>query len=544
MIGGAGAIRPPITVGFGPGGRDRTFVAMDQGTATCAATLVGRVEGAWRLLAATALPAGGDPGIVSALLVDRVQHADPELAAQVGLDRRTGQPPRLESASGPAPVAVILAATEATRLALETEAAAAGWLTLGASAEASDPLVATRLATGAEVTALVVGTLDPAASGEREFAGELVALAAAVVERRPNLVVVLAGAAAGREAAFVPEARIIGVPRPRDEGGDDLRSGLAALRAGPTDTRRGLVAAAGTLAGLLGLRVELLEIGMGGALRVRAAPDAAGGPARVGSAEAPAAALGLVSDDASLDRLDGWATAPVDRARLRDRLAEIRLAPWADLEGEGAILRAAALRVATQRLVEATDAELGGPAPDLLVLAGGAWSAIPAPAALHVVADAVRRPGVLQIALDAARLLGPLGTVRDPEERSRLTRDLLRDGLVPLGTLVVPRGVRGGRAAGHLRLLAGDEPVEMDLAGGTLSLVDLPPGREGVAELSFRSAADLGVRGRRFALATTGGLAGLVVDLRDVPLRLPDRSDERRELLARWERALWPEHDA
>ena len=51
------------------------------------------------------------------------------------------------------------------------------------------------------------------------------------------------------------------------------------------------------------------------------------------------------------------------------------------------------------------------------------------------------------------------------------------------------------------------------------------------------------MRGRRFAIRATGGLAGLVVDLRDIPLRLPERVDERRDLLARWEAALWPERD-
>jgi hypothetical protein len=36
-----------------------------------------------------------------------------------------------------------------------------------------------------------------------------------------------------------------------------------------------------------------------------------------------------------------------------------------------------------------------------------------------------------------------------------------------------------------------------------------------------------------------GGLGGLLVDLRDVPLRLPDRADRRQELLAAWQEALW-----
>ena len=46
-----------------------------------------------------------------------------------------------------------------------------------------------------------------------------------------------------------------------------------------------------------------------------------------------------------------------------------------------------------------------------------------------------------------------------------------------------------------------------------------------MAEFRFRDTVRLGTRGRHFAIPVTGGLGGLVVDLRDVPLRLPDRAD-------------------
>jgi hypothetical protein len=74
--------------------------------------------------------------------------------------------------------------------------------------------------------------------------------------------------------------------------------------------------------------------------------------------------------------------------------------------------------------------------------------------------------------------------------------------------------------------------------------VDLPPGQSGAVELAFRAPVDLGVRGKRFALRATGGLAGFVVDLRDVPLRLPERTEARRDVLGSWEAALWPERDS
>ena len=525
--------------------RRDAFVTLDRGTATCAATVVGRVDRRWRLLAAAAVPAPAVPApdALIELLLDRIRATDPALAADLGLDRRGAIPPVIEAVGGALTHAVVLAATEASRQRLEVDATAAGWRTTGASAERLDPLETMRLATRPDVAALIVGTGDPPAADERDLVAELVALAAGVAARRPGMPVILVGAAAALASEFPPGTEVMAVPRPHGEAAVDLRALLAARRAGPADARQALVAATATLAEVLDLRIELLEVGMSGALRARAEPGPEpGAPARIAALEAPSAILGLVDDDAALDRVEAWATLGLDRARLRDRLAELSLAPWVDLGGDGALLRAAALRAALERLVEST-AELDGPPPDLVVLAGGAWSSIPASAALLVLADGIRRPGVVQVALDAARLLAPLGTIDDGAERARLVGDLISDALVPLGTLAIARGARTGRQGGQLRLTVGGAPVDLQLAGGRLALVDLPPGQAGVVELGFRAPVDLGARGRRFAVRASGGLAGLVVDLRDVPLRLPERADERRDMLGSWEAALWPERD-
>ena len=532
------------------GAASDAFITLDRGTATWAAAVVARVERRWRLLAAAAVPAIGMPtsdgpgaDALSALLMNRIREVDPALADDLGLGD-PGPPPRVEAVGSPVAEAVVLAATEATRQRLEADANAAGWRTTGASAERIDPLETTRLATRPRVATLIVGTGDPPTSDERDLVGELVALAAGVAERRPGVPVVLVGAAAARASEFPLGTEVIPVPRPDAEGDLHLRALLAARRAGPADARHGLVAATATLAEVLDLRVELFEVGMSGALRARAEPGREpGAPVRIAAVEAPSAVLGLVDDDAALDRVEAWATLGLDRARLRDRLAELRLAPWADLGGDGALLRAAALRASLQRLVAGT-AELDGPTPDLVILAGGAWSSIPASAALLVLADAVRRPGIIQVALDSARLLAPLGTIEDADERARILGQLVPDALVPLGTLAIARGVRTGRQVGQLRMAVGDAPVDLQLAGGRLALVDLPPGQAGTVELAFRAPVDLGVRGKRFALRATGGLAGLVVDLRDVPLRLPERTEARRDVLGSWEAALWPERDA
>jgi hypothetical protein len=116
--------------------------------------------------------------------------------------------------------------------------------------------------------------------------------------------------------------------------------------------------------------------------------------------------------------------------------------------------------------------------------------------------------------------------------------DLIDDLLAPLGTFVTPAGMRAGRSAGSVVVHGAAGSTRLDLMPGGLALVDLPPGTSAIAEFRFRDRVRLGARGRHFAIDVTGGLGGLVVDLRDVPLRLPDRADLRGELLEAWQTSL------
>src|SRR5207247_1775454 len=50
-----------------------------------------------------------------------------------------------------------------------------------------------------------------------------------------------------------------------------------------------------------------------------------------------------------------------------------------------------------------------------------------------------------QLATDHARLLGPIGTIDDPDERRDLVADLADDLLAPIGSLVVVANVPSGR---------------------------------------------------------------------------------------------------
>ena len=97
-------------------------------------------------------------------------------------------------------------------------------------------------------------------------------------------------------------------------------------------------------------------------------------------------------------------------------------------------------------------------------------------------------------------------------------RDLVDDLLAPLGTVVTPAGLRAGRSAGSLTVHSDGGASPVDLVPGGLELVDLAPGQSAVAEFKFRDTVRLATRGRHFEVEVAGGLGGLLVDLRDVPL--------------------------
>jgi hypothetical protein len=155
----------------------------------------------------------------------------------------------------------------------------------------------------------------------------------------------------------------------------------------------------------------------------------------------------------------------------------------------------------------------------------------------------MRRPGATQLAVDHARLLGPIGTIDDPDERRDLLSDLADDLMAPIGSLLVVASVPAsrGKASRVGRLtLDGDRHGRHELNGGEVVFVDLAPGDRALATLDFKDPVRVGHRGRRIAMSVSGGVAGLAIDLREVPLRLPERRDRRRAALAAWGELAWP----
>ena len=523
----------------------RAFLALDTGAATIAAALIGRVDGRWRLIGSIAMPAGADVEAVVSVLGDRALDADPALAAAVDLRRgMAADLPRLEVASHtPRRLAVVAASGRAVAPLVAT-ASRSGWHTVSGSAESTDPLAMSTLLLDAGVSGILVGAGDPPAADERRALGEMAALVAAAAERRPDLIIVLAGGMADHLAAFGDLSRrpgevVVGPAARRGVPGGPLADLLIELALPPDDSHRALGSGAMALAEVLDRRVDVVEIGFDAGTRAGASPSVGGVPPTVDLAVVPTAALAPSDpDDSLIDRVGRWSTWGADRHRLRDRLRELRIAPWADATGDGVTLRMAAARAALGRLTEWTPEWADRPPADLTVATGGAWAVAPAPGIALALVDVLRRPGAGQYALDHARLLAPLGSIPDPDERRTMVADLVDDLLAPLGTVVLPAGMRTGRSAGSMVVHRATGETRLDLVPGGLSIVDLPPGTSAVAEFRFRDTVRLGARGRHFAIDVTGGLGGLVVDLRDVPLRLPDRADLRGELLDAWQTSI------
>jgi hypothetical protein len=534
----------------------RALLAIDAGVATTTVSVIGRPADRWRLLGSLAAPAPALPDDLAAALIGRVVADDRELGEAVGLSiDAIDDLPRLEARTQPPQTLAVLGASRRSVGLIEAIAARTPWHVEAASPETHDPREMTELALRAEVAALVLGASEPPGPDESSALDDLAALVTAVARRRPELQVVLAGPISRRSAwrdGLADEAEAVAprlheAPPLKVRSGPDepIRAVLEGLLPRSTDTRYTAVRSLISLADVLQRRVELVELGLDGGLRAMASPGVGDqGPVAVAVRSARAGLIELDPEQGAVDAVLAWTIGSLDRHRMGDRLRDLRTNPWADAAGEGARLRLAAARSALSTLVDLTPELTAMPAPDLTIAAGGVFSLAPGSAVALTLADVVRRAGATQLAIDHARLLGPLGTIDDPDERRSLVADLADDLLAPLGTIVIVGGLpqvrRRGAPVGSIHLDHDGPDVEHDLLAGDLAFLDLAPGDWALATLTFRNVVRIGRRTRRLSVPVSGGLAGVLVDLRDVPLRLPERRDRRRAALAAWGELAWP----
>jgi len=528
--------------------RGSVLATVDAGAATTAAAIIGRVDGRWRLLAAGAAPADGSESALIERLAAELAETDASLAASLRITDGVSDVPVLRAATTPPPTLAVLAGSPRALQVAERLAAGAGWRTIGSHPEAGDPREVTGLLLRPEVSAVLLAADDPPGADERASIDDLVALVAAARLRRQDLPVVLAGAMAARERRFDrlglddenAPAPVIAVPVTR---GTDLRARvravLAHLRAPDGDGRSVLAEAASALAAALDRRVEVIDIGLDAGSRTFAAPPLGDEDGQV--ATWISAGSGLASGDVveSAERFLGWSSRWADRHQIGDRLHDLRLAPWADAGGVGARIRLVAAAAALDELVAESGGLDAGPPPDVIVIRGGGFALAPPAAVALTIADVVRRPGAVQVVVDHARLLAPLGTEADDARRAELIRDLADDLLLPVGSLLIlDPAHRAGAPPVHVDVASDGVVLPLDVHAGTIEIVDLPPGAEAIATIELPPSG-LRRTSRRTVVRVSGGLAGLLVDGRGVTLRLPAHGEERRTVLGTWHDGLW-----
>ncbi|MDQ3491845.1 MAG: hypothetical protein M3452_01110 [Chloroflexota bacterium] len=561
-----------------------SFFTIDHGTASTAAALIAPVGGRFRLLAAAAAPR--DIGIepILADLVGRVRATEPAV-----LPAADDWPSwaRLEVATH-RPLRVVCAAGSERRAdELIHTFGMAGWEVAARFASPRvDVLALTEACLDRSVTVVALGGGEPPSPPERAALDLVAAAVTAAAQRRPDLRLILLGGASGWSDLFPADRSVHGpVTGPGGRGGAsggatgaarfvlELATHWASSGTVPRlpDGRQAFAVGAASLATLLDRTVDAVDVGHSAGFRTVAAPDgSAEWSLRADAALVPRRAM---NDDEEVDRILRWCALRAEHFDLRDRVRNLGLAPWRDAAGDGARIRLAALRASLERLSGALsghhpEALLQRPTttrrgiasamarsrwgaqsgrapsedstagPDLVLASGGAFAAVPAPIAALALLDALRRPGARTLLWDHARLLAPMGTLSEEADRRRLMADLVDDAFVPLASTVIAGELSPGRPA-TLRVTSPVATYETPLAAGSLRTVDLPPGVTARVEIEADEPLMLGVRARHVAMDLTGGLAGLLVDGRETPLRLHERPDRRRAQLDGWERGLW-----
>lgn len=524
---------------------------LDIGSAWAKASVIGRVAGRWRVIAHAAQPTawGGDE--LRRAIVERLEAVgDPRLAGH--WDRLLTDARRIEchTARRPGRLALAAVSRELSGNAARRAAEAAGWqvgsvVTLDDGRSLADRLTALE-STEADAW-LVVGGFD---SGATPRALEVAALVAAT--RRPGSAPVV-WAGTGRLADEVTAMFEAGAttavanPRPdaRVDASDALREHLRTLwrelagGGGDEEASLGPVAlprATGMLAAMGGLTVMAVDLGARSSLRVTAGAD--GTTAVMVSAEGGLAGAATLPGAAA--RVARAVEGVVDEASAADLLQGLRAHPATLPEQpEELAMTQAAARLQLAALVE--DAPPGQ--LDLLIGCGRTIAAAPTAAqAAGMLLDGVRPLGVTQLAIDAASLLGPLGSLTDDDELREGLALVADDLLVPLGTSIVCRGAQPGQVAMRVTVdrTGWPTPPPVSVRTGQLQVVPLGRGVEAEVTIELWPGVNLGNarRADRIVASVTGGTVGLMLDARGVPIAMPRRAADRRAALAAWAEAL------
>jgi len=155
--------------------------------------------------------------------------------------------------------------------------------------------------------------------------------------------------------------------------------------------------------------------------------------------------------------------------------------------------------------------------------------------AMLMLIDAFQPEGVTRIAVDSIFMMPHLGVLSTVHPKAAL--DVFeKDCLIWLGTVISPRGqLKLGEKAMEVKILKGEEEIDLKLNFGELKRIKLGESEEAVIQAKPSKALDLGRGpGREIETKVSGGVAGIVLDARGRPLTLPEDDKLRRKLLLDW----------
>jgi hypothetical protein len=523
---------------------------VDVGSAWTKAAIVGRDRGRWRIAATVAQPTvWGDEELVSSLAARLAPFADSRIAGRLAeliaeAPRITCHTPRRAGRLG-----LVAVSSELSGAAARRAADSAGWIVVETASTDDGRSLADRLTTlqAVEVDAwLVAGGFD---GGRADQALEMAGLVAAA-RGSSQVPVIWAGSDAlgpEVEALFEPGAvRRVNNPRPSAEVEDPaplrhLLEELLRQTVEPGDARRlAPVAFRRAIAELArSNHRRVLGVDLGAQYLTWARADASGAAEGRVFASGGLGSRQLVSGGGPA-RLVRSMWLAVDELAVADALQNARARPASLPQTEDELIIAQA--AARQLLAQSSAGEGAVEGIDLVIGAGRTLAAAPRPSqAMQMLLDGIRPLGVTAFALDAAGALAPLGGL-DDEEIGEGIGSLRDDLLAPLGSAVVVRGVRPGQPAMRVTVRRTGWPDlgPLEVRGGQLTTLPLGRGQQAELEIELEPGVTLGGprRARRARASVHGGVVGLVLDARGIPLGLPRRSDDRRAMLASWRETL------
>ncbi len=183
---------------------------------------------------------------------------------------------------------------------------------------------------------------------------------------------------------------------------------------------------------------------------------------------------------------------------------------------------------------------------NLLIGSGGVLSHAPRRVqAAVMLTDAFQPEGFTELAVDSIFMMPHLGVLSEVHPEAAM-QVFWRDCVVPLGTLIAPRGpsARGGPCLTLEVEFPDGHHEELQVECGKLLVLPLEAGQEALVRATPARRYDLGEGpGRKVERKVRGGVVGILVDTRGRPLVLPEKKEERWEALREWFSAvqMYPE---